>query len=269
MVTPETGYTPYRVCLITKELAPTELVELSNEGHENSDKPCTWNVVFDLPIPGWLPPSCIFGSGENGPAGTRYSLHATAKFNSLEDPSCQLPFGARLWSLFCTTGVSSTRLVKAPKRDVTVNRITTSPIASSSTIPYKTFCVQVSDDEESVIPAGVLSKIRVTASVPENVGMEDESFQLRLRVRAEDLDAVHCDRLRMTTFSVDLHQQEKYRYVYQNSSLSSSNLTGFLLAHNLLMHTLPVTLYRKMRCNPQKRHSWILTLLRGFMHLGW
>lgn len=255
LVTPGTGYTPYRVCSITKELAPSEPVELSNEGLETSDKPCTWNVVFDLSIPGWLPPSSVFGDSENGPSGTRYSLYATAKFSSPEDPSCQIPFGASFRSMFCATGGSSTKLARAPKRDIAVNRVVTSPIAStsSSTIPYKTFCVQVHDDKASVIPVGVLSKIRVTASVPEQVYMEEDSFRLRLRIRAQDLDDVHCDRLKMTHFSVDVCQQEKYRYV-------DPSFPRFVLlivphpARNHLMHTPPVTLYRRNHYNLQTCH---------------
>jgi hypothetical protein len=58
----------------------------------------------------------------------------------------------------------------------------------------------------------VLSKIRVAASIPEYVDIDEDKLQLRLRVRAEGLHAVHCQRLRMSNFTIDILQQEKYRY---------------------------------------------------------
>ena len=40
MITSEVGYSAMRLCSITREIAPCEPVELSNEGHEESDDPC-------------------------------------------------------------------------------------------------------------------------------------------------------------------------------------------------------------------------------------
>jgi hypothetical protein len=39
--TPSTGYSSVRLCSITRELAPSTPIELSNEGHEEDVDPCT------------------------------------------------------------------------------------------------------------------------------------------------------------------------------------------------------------------------------------
>ena len=40
VITSETGYSALRLCRISREITPYEPIELSNEGHEESDEPC-------------------------------------------------------------------------------------------------------------------------------------------------------------------------------------------------------------------------------------
>ena len=40
VITPTGGYSGLRLCTITRELTPSTLIEISNEGHENSSDPC-------------------------------------------------------------------------------------------------------------------------------------------------------------------------------------------------------------------------------------
>ena len=109
------GYAPIRLCSVTRELAPSEPPDLSNDGHEDSDKPCTWNIVFNLPVPGWLPATSAFAV-----AGTRYSLFATAFFVNMDDNS------DRMWSFstLCSLFRPKTRVIHAPKCSITLRRFT-------------------------------------------------------------------------------------------------------------------------------------------------
>lgn len=38
--TPNTGYSSLRLCAVTRELAPSVPIQLSNQGHEDSSEPC-------------------------------------------------------------------------------------------------------------------------------------------------------------------------------------------------------------------------------------
>lgn len=217
LVAEETGYAAIRLCSISQEIAPGEPVELSNEGHEESDKPCTWNVVFNLTIPGWLPATDVFSDSDCTEAGTRYALYATAKFESLEDgPS-------RSWfSTLCTPFRQSTRTLKAPRYPIRLNRFTSpSACASSSTSSFPPINFSVTPEVHhrdetnsgaSQIPLNVLSNLRIMASVPEHISVEDNSLPLTLRFSPNKLSDAESRRLRISQFSVNLEQSERYRY---------------------------------------------------------
>jgi len=214
-VTPGTGYTPYRICSVTKELAPQNpLFELNNESFEDSSKPCVWNVVFDLAIPGWLP-SSTFEDNENAPIAIRYALHATATFVSPEQAPSTSYFACFASPVTCSFFPSlfpSTRTVRAKRCDVEIARV----MAPTSPIPFVAYTIDSNLSGEGIagkIPSDVLSKIAITASVPEYVDMENDSFELRLRMRTCGLEPLHCKRLRLTNFMVNVHQFEKYRFV--------------------------------------------------------
>lgn len=215
-MTPEAGYTPYRICSVTKELAPQDPpFELNNESFEDSGKPCVWNIIFDLAIPGWLPSSNL-EDGENVPISIRYALHATATLVSPEyAPSTSYfacftrPITTSLFPSF----FPSSRSARAKQCDIEITRVmapTNSPVPF---VPYTVDSNTSGEDMAGKIPSDVLSKIAITASVPEYVDMESKSFELRLRMRTFGLEPLHCKRLRLSNFTIDVLQFEEYRLV--------------------------------------------------------
>jgi hypothetical protein len=216
LVTPDTGYTPYRICSVTKELAPQNpLFELSNESFEVSGKPCVWNVIFDLAIPGWLP-SSSFEDNENAPIAVRYALHATATFVNLEQAestSYLACFASPIARSFFPSFFPSPRTAQAKRCDIEIARVMA---PTDSSIPFVAYTVDselTGEDVTGRIPSEILSKIAITASVPEYVDMRSNSFELRLRMRTCGLEPPHRERLRLTNFMVDIQQLEEYRFV--------------------------------------------------------
>lgn len=215
LVTPDTGYTPYRICSVVKELAPQNpQFELNNE-FEDSGKPCVWNVTFDLAIPGWLP-SSNFEDSENAPIAVRYALHATATFvnpEQAESTSYFACFTSPIARSFFPSLFPSPRTVRAKRCDIEIVRVMA---PTDSPIPFVAYTVDselTGEDVTGRIPSEILSKIAVTASVPEYVDMESNSFELRLRLRTCGLEPPHRERLRLTNFMVDVQQFEEYRFV--------------------------------------------------------
>ncbi|KAF9509022.1 hypothetical protein BS47DRAFT_1397287 [Hydnum rufescens UP504] len=86
-LSPNLGYGAVRVCRVSKELvggtegaAP---VTLSCAGGDASEQIWQWSVLFDLAIPGWLPPSVDISEFTE----TAYSLHASLTLETLDPPS--------------------------------------------------------------------------------------------------------------------------------------------------------------------------------------
>ncbi|KAH7926639.1 hypothetical protein BV22DRAFT_338231 [Leucogyrophana mollusca] len=216
VITPEIAYAPLRLCSITRELVHGEPVDLSNEGHEDSDKPCSWNVIFDIQVPGWLPTTSVYGDSASEEIGTRYALYATATFVYLEDPS------SRSFSIstLCAPFRYKTRSAHAPRCPITLNRFTDSPaVPSSSTslFPMSVYLVDAQRQQNEapaaspIIPPEVLKKVQVVASIPSAVTTDEATLPFTLRLRAKDMDDSHRDRLRVTGFSIDVEQIETYR----------------------------------------------------------
>ncbi|KAI0797576.1 hypothetical protein C8Q75DRAFT_728852 [Abortiporus biennis] len=226
LVTEETGYTAVRLCSLSQELTRGEPVELSNEGHEDSDKPCTWNIVFNLTVPGWLPATAIFGDREAGDAGVCYALHAVAKFDNIDESN------SRSWfSTLCNPFRPISRVLAAPKCPIHINRfMSPSSYASSSTSPFPLANYHVSaqpdrsdpENDNARIPPDVLSKLRIITAVPESISSDDASIPFTLKVRTTDLTEHECKRLRLEEFSIDVEQTERYR-----SSPSSAYMAAF------------------------------------------
>ncbi|PCH37749.1 hypothetical protein WOLCODRAFT_148705 [Wolfiporia cocos MD-104 SS10] len=214
LITPETGYAAYRLCHISKELILDEPVEISNEGHEGSDKQTSyWNVTFALVVPGWLPPTTSYAECEQDDAGTHYSLYATAKLQDIDDEP------SRSWFSSCWSPFSShTQVVNAPRCEVPVNRYMGGPAGDSSLSQPCSFADYTLSPERrtdvqlsSAIPFDVLSKIRTIVSVPEYIDTADDAFPICLRLRTKDLPESECKRLRISDFSMDVEQTEHYR----------------------------------------------------------
>lgn len=215
LMSEEMGYSALRLCTISKELVPEEWIELNSDDVDESSDTCSWSVVFNLAVPGWLPASSPFGDREGG---NNYALYASAMIRDNDAAP------SRTWlSTLCTPFSNQSRTVKAPRLLVTLNRyITPSLYASSSTTPFPTVHYEVSAQpeelaESSKFPRDVISKIRVQASVPKCIDLEDEKIPFSVRLRTNGLPEAECKRLRVTDFHVDVEQGEKYRYVYSTA----------------------------------------------------
>ncbi|KAI0306405.1 hypothetical protein B0F90DRAFT_745563 [Multifurca ochricompacta] len=181
LVTQETGYSALRLCSISKELVPKTTVELTNEGHEDGDRPCTWHVMFDLPIPGWLPASDLYGDCRQGYSGTQYNLYASMKFTNSEE-SC----GPSWLSALCTQFSSKNKIVYAEACRITLNRFALPP----RSVSYPPTFYSITPNGEAPrpegnpypIPADIVSKIELFASIPEHVNVDEDKFPFTLIV---------------------------------------------------------------------------------------
>ncbi|KAJ7724483.1 hypothetical protein DFH07DRAFT_264874 [Mycena maculata] len=208
VITTTLGYSPLSLCSISRELAPSAPLELTNEGHEETDEPSRWNIVFDLPIPGWLPASHDFAPGDFG-AQTRYFLHAAVRFVVVEDQRGTSSF----FTTFCSPFRSRDRSIETHKT-ITLRRFVEPPMDEATppeTINYLLSPPIQSFDKGFQIPLNVLSKIQVLASVPKYVDVCEDHLPFTLRLRTKDLEDADCRRLQITNFKVDVVQEEKCR----------------------------------------------------------
>ncbi|KAK2466738.1 hypothetical protein APHAL10511_000996 [Amanita phalloides] len=216
VLNPKVGYSAVRLCSFSRELVTGGPVGLSNEGDEDSTDDCVWNVVFNLPIPGWLPETTCIGIPD---LGVRYALHANAKFTVSNDCHASFPWA---FATLCTPFRSRIRYARAQKRiclrrfaeppsDVPFNPATTSYMIKTSPLVSK-----------SSIPIEILEKIQVVVAVPEFVDIQASILPVVLRLRTSGLDSVHCKRLQVKEIAVDIAQKEKYR-----SSASASYLEAY------------------------------------------
>lgn len=190
---------------LVREVSPSA----PNYGVNN--KTGAWNVVFNLPIPGWLPATSKFGTEE---VGTHYALYATAKFINLDDAQ------SSSWSFtsLCSPFRSRAKSVHAEK-PIEIRRFIAPPSVESSPSPSVTFLVNTASSSpkrssnKPRIPSNILSKIQVLASVPDHVDIAEDTVPLTLRLRTKDLPEAECKRLQVAEFTVDIMQREKYKYV--------------------------------------------------------
>ena len=221
-LSPGTGYASIRLCSITRELLPSGPVDLSNEGHEDSDKPCLWNVTFDISVPGWLPTTSVYGDASLQATGTSYALYATATFVDLN-------YGHSPFSFVNVCGPvrSRTRTVDAHRYPIILRRfVEPQPGTSSSAFQTSVYIVDARRTPDSdgpsrrSIPGDILEKIQVIASIPSATAMNEISVPFVLRVRGKDLGDSERTRLRITEFSVDVEQVEVYRFGSIQDSLT-------------------------------------------------
>ncbi|KAI5124296.1 hypothetical protein M0805_008904 [Coniferiporia weirii] len=213
----EMGYSATRLCTVSRELAPAQAMMLTNDGQEDSNSPCVWNFVFDLPVPGWLPSSSAFGNNSHGLAGTRYALFAEARFTFLEEGP------ARAWSLssLCAPFIPKQKTVKAAPVVIELVRYMLPPAVCDSEPSVRfseaSYMIETRYDRNpksgssSRISLDVLSEIEVLASVPECVDLDDDSVNLTIRLRARKLSPDVRRRLRLTEFQALVTQHEVYR----------------------------------------------------------
>jgi hypothetical protein len=218
LVMQEAGYAAARLCTISKELVSKTTVELSNEGDdENGERQqaCAWHVTFDLPVPGWLPASDQYGDGRQGYSGTQYNLYATVKYTHMDEPS----FGSSWVSALCTPFSSKIKVVHAERCGIMLNRFAF-PLPSEASRMPAFYAVtpnaeaQRPEDNPHPIPADVVSKIELLASVPEHISLDDERFPFALSIRASSLSESEAAKLRVSHMSLELQQVDEYTYVF-------------------------------------------------------
>ena len=217
VITARTGYVPLRLCAVTHELVPKdEVIEISNEGHENSGKSCVWNVVFNIPIPGWLPASSAFGVDEG--AGTQYMLFANATFLDLDAKS------ATSWFSMLCLPFRSTTIGAQARTPITLNRYYT---VMSNPCPMSSFSTHF--DIASLLEGGEserssrLPQVEVRFFVPERVDASQSSIPFTMRLRAIDADESFRKGFQVNGFSINVVQTETYRCV--GSSVVSHSWT--------------------------------------------
>ena len=167
-----------------------------------------WNVIFNLPIPGWLPPTSMQGVED---IGIRYSLYATAKFIILDEdqtpwsfrPFCT-PFRPQVKSAHAQAEIQLRRFISAPRVNTLVPKVINYLVDWHDLI-------STSVASKPRIPVQVLNKIQVLASVPEYIDVEGRTLPLTLRLRTKDLCEEDCKRLQVTEVIIDIQQREKCR----------------------------------------------------------
>jgi hypothetical protein len=205
------GYSALRLCSISQELVSDEWIELDDNDNQDISEPCTWSLVFNLTIPGWLPSSTEFGDRDGG---TKYALHASAIVHNTGAPP------SRTWlSTLCLPFQPQTRMVKAERVIVPLHRhATPSLYASTSTSPFPVCHYEVSAQPEDIcdnteFPRDVLSKIRVQTTIPECIDMDSDQINFSIRLRTKGLSEHQCKRLCVRNFDIDVEQSERYRCV--------------------------------------------------------
>ncbi|KAF9030819.1 hypothetical protein BDZ89DRAFT_645925 [Hymenopellis radicata] len=207
LLAPHLGYTSLRLCSITKDIAPSEPVEITNDGQEHTT--CRWDIVFNIPIPGWLPASTVYGADD---IGTKYTLDAAAVLVPTDDP-----MASSSWTLssLCVPFRSRTKTIYATE-EIELRRFIDTQFLDATEVPEAVFLVNsklaTSGSEGLHIPQSVLSKIQVVACVPEYIDVKSGSVALTIRLRSKDLEDEHCRRLQLNAFSMDIVQREKCRF---------------------------------------------------------
>lgn len=174
------------------------------------DSQGVWNVVFDIPIPGWLPATTAYGAED---IGIRYSLFAEAEFINLNDDK------NHAWSFatLCTPFRSRVKSVDAQKHIVLrrfASRSEENPGSSTASVLTYLMNPAVTEKPASVplqFPPDVLSKIQVLATVPDNVDVESDHFPVIVRMRTKDLPAADCRKIQVASIATNLIQREKCR----------------------------------------------------------
>jgi hypothetical protein len=216
VATETAGYFAVRLCSISRELVSKSTVELSNEGGEDSgEQPSTWHVMFDLPIPGWLPASDLYGDCRQGVSGTQYNLYATMKYANVGEDAHHGP----IWlSALCSPFSSRNKVAHARPCPVQLNRFAFPQSATSygpAVYSVRATGQEVrSENQRPPIPEDIISKIEMLASVPECVSVDGERFPFSLSVRTPSLSDDQASKLRVSHLSLHLLQIDQYRYVF-------------------------------------------------------
>jgi len=209
LVTQEAGYSAIRLCTISKELvSKTTIQQLGNEGLEDDGAgPCVWHIMFDLPIPGWLPASDLYGDCRQGLSGTHYNLYATAR---ITDPD-SFSFGSSFLSALCRPPFFPRNdLLGADPRRIILNRFAFPAQRPAYYLVSLTAGGLRPEDNPHPVPVDIISKVELLTSVPDGIGLDQEKFPFSLSIRTSSLSESQAAKLHITQFSLELHQVDQY-----------------------------------------------------------
>lgn len=168
-----------------------------------------WNIIFNVPVPGWLPSSTSITADE---IGVRYNLYATAKLLDLDENK----FSPWAFATACSPFKSRFKVVQTQKR-MSLRRFVAPPSEDKPSFQNISFLVNnhtfISQEEGKVrrIPPEVLSNIQVITSLPEFVDVKGGTLNVSFRTRADNLPEAECKRLQLIDITMDLRQTEKLR----------------------------------------------------------
>ncbi|KAG6898640.1 hypothetical protein C0993_005407 [Termitomyces sp. T159_Od127] len=165
-----------------------------------------WNALFNINIPGWLPPSAVYGIEGTG---IQYTLFAEVKYTVVCDND------NNSFSLLCSPFRSRIRHVETQK-SVLLRRLIPSDEGSHTNDnmvlqPRVTYLVKAKCSKDTRFPVDVFSTLQVLATVPEYIDIENHVFPLTIRMRTKGLSADECKRIQVNSVSVDVVQKERYR----------------------------------------------------------
>ncbi|KAF8759026.1 hypothetical protein RHS01_02594 [Rhizoctonia solani] len=205
MVSSQAGYDGFRICRITKQLVPQDRrIVLTTEAdpHEllglagPSSRPCVqqWEVLFDMQLPGWLPPTVDCGH-EGG--GTQYTIYATATFADNERSTS--------WYFSSLYNMMRTKPQPIEAEPVPIE------LARHRSPPPRLFPETSNRDALfPSIPVELLRSVDVIVTAPQHIGCEEHRVPVSLRVRANDLGSSSLGTLRLDDFEIEVNQTEKF-----------------------------------------------------------
>ncbi|EKM82481.1 hypothetical protein AGABI1DRAFT_68132 [Agaricus bisporus var. burnettii JB137-S8] len=262
--TPIIGYSAVRLCSVTRGLVSSEdPLELSNEGQEDSEATCVWNIIFDITIPGWLPATSSLGREQ---LGVTYGLYATAKLLDL-DGNRNKPWG---FSTLCVPFLSNTKTVSA-RRAVEIERFAAPPALGDCAVGNIRYQVSnlrppVQDDaqEQRKFPSDVLENIQVVLSLPEYVDMCQTEMTVSLEMKMNELEEEERKRLRVLDISLTPNQVEICRSQPSRNYLTRCPLPPEEQQHPNMMLLNPSAIGAIYEINvlpslPERCHSAIRT----------
>ncbi|EUC62189.1 hypothetical protein RSOL_414000 [Rhizoctonia solani AG-3 Rhs1AP] len=221
MVSSQAGYDGFRICRITKELVPEgRRIVLTTEAdpHEligtagPSSRPSLqqWEVLFDMQLPGWLPPTVECGH-EGG--GTSYTLYAVATFADSEKPTSWY-----LSSLYNMVRAKPQPVQAEPVAVELARHRSPSPYLFSEASPAGNALFPLVDhhatiaylDHDGRIPVQVLRSVDVTVTAPQHIGCEEHRVPISLRIRINEHGSSALGTLRLDHFEIEVNQTEKF-----------------------------------------------------------
>ncbi|KDQ18067.1 hypothetical protein BOTBODRAFT_42507 [Botryobasidium botryosum FD-172 SS1] len=220
---PDTGYRGVRLCRIQKELILPEPILLTGKPDGITTR---WSIVFDLAVPGWLPPSAEF----EDQSVTSYALFATAKY-AYRDTDSRPPAGSSssrtktssiFSNIYSLTGRNRIKSISAPRCPIEVRRFRTQPHAVQGalrpapehTVPSAFGLNHVSADVQlptaPAIPLDLLRSVEVILDVPGFVGTREGRLPMSVRVRSRHNDPAMSAQLSVQELDVEVQQVERF-----------------------------------------------------------